>query len=171
MFPHPLLFPPMCVAKRSFNSSFLLLSLLWGKDQGCKWLFSPMGGSMANPEPHSLGKGDRHAHKAQTPLMAVNQSHNCWAIFIESLVSGELPIFHMRGKDSHPKLAAWSTEMCCPALCPASWGARQLQEALWCQQLPLCRRVGSERRHPSAASCCFILPILHHTLSYAPQHF
>lgn len=136
-FPHPLLFPPRCAAKWSFNSSFLLLSLLLGKDQGCKWLLSAMGLSMANPELHCLCGGDialmltypgLHWWPLTSPTTAEQFSSRTW-------YWGELPNFHTWGEDSCPMLVAWSTEMCRPALRPAAWGAQQLEDASWCQWL------------------------------------
>lgn len=138
--------------------------------------FLTCGRVYGQPWPRSLGKGDTVLVLTGPRLhWRLLTSRQLLSNFHRELGIGGATDFSHVGKESCPKLAAWSTEMCCLAPCPAVRPVppcpRQLQEASWCQQPPLCRRVGGERQHLPAASCCFIFPILHCTLSYALLHF
>lgn len=127
MFSHTLLFPPRCAAKRSFNSLFLLLSLLRGKDQGCEWLFSPMVGLPTLGQPWSPLLGRRRywpeAHRPQTPLMAVNPPHDHWAIFIENLVLGGAKQFSRGGKGQLPNAGCLKCQNMPPCSVPHCMGS------------------------------------------------
>lgn len=140
--------------------------------QPCKWLFSPDSTGLW-PAWASLLRQRRRwpcAHRAQALLVAVSQSHACWSMLIQSLGWGSYPLFTCGERTiaqnwlpEVPKSAALLS-----ALLHGELGScREPCDTSSC----ISRRAGSERQHPSAASCCFILPILHHTLSYASQHF
>lgn len=123
--------------------------------QPCRWLFSPMNPRICGqPVPSSSDEGDTGPVLTEPRLCwGLFQSHTCWSKLIQSLGWGELPTARRWGKDSCPKLAAWSAKKCCPTQCPAAWGARQLQEALWCQQLHL----QANREWKSVSFCSFLL--------------
>lgn len=101
--------------------------------QPCKGLFSPMNSwSVASLSPTAQER-ETLALSSWSP----GSADGCEPVPHLGLGWGELPTVHMWRKDNCPKLAAWSTKTCCPTSCPAAWGAQQLQEALWCQQLHL----------------------------------
>lgn len=91
-------------------------------------------------------------------------------MLIQSLGWGELPLF------------ACGERTIAQSWLPEVSRSAALLSALFHGELSSCRkpcvacscisrRAGSESQHPSAASCCFILPILYHSLSYASQPF
>lgn len=125
--------------------------------QPCKWLLSPMNSLVCGqPEPHCSGEGNTGLELREPRLCWwLSQSHIADQCSSTAWHGGSYPLFAC-GEMTIAQ--SWLPEV------PKS---AALFSVLLHGELSSCisRRAGSESQHPSAASCCFILLILYHSLA------